>query len=107
AALSYDSGATGTYAALISRTVPPSRIPMRRATMLPHTGAWRIRMNERCFARVSRMAHAIARACSSLIDALHKMISFDTRPYHPERYFMRGPGPAWRAKHMLDRGRTL
>ena len=20
-------------------------------------------------------------------------------PYHPERHYMRGPGPAWRAKH--------
>ena len=21
------------------------------------------------------------------------------RPYHPERHYMRGPGPAWHAKH--------
>jgi hypothetical protein len=21
------------------------------------------------------------------------------RPYHPEQHYMRGPGPAWRAKH--------
>jgi hypothetical protein len=21
------------------------------------------------------------------------------RPYRPERHYMRGPGPAWRAKH--------
>jgi hypothetical protein len=31
--------------------------------------------------------------------------AFDTiwrrifHPYHPERHYMRGPGPAWRAKH--------
>ncbi len=25
------------------------------------------------------------------------------RPYRPERHYMRGPGPAWRAKH----GNTL
>jgi hypothetical protein len=23
-------------------------------------------------------------------------------PYRPELYYMRGPGPAWRAKHMRD-----
>ena len=23
------------------------------------------------------------------------------RPYRPELYYMRGPGPAWRAKHGL------
>ena len=24
-------------------------------------------------------------------------------PYRPERHYMRGPGPAWRAKHMTGR----
>jgi hypothetical protein len=24
-----------------------------------------------------------------------------TRPYRPELHYMRGPGPAWRAKHSL------
>ena len=23
-------------------------------------------------------------------------------PYRPELHYMRGPGPAWRAKHMAD-----
>jgi hypothetical protein len=26
-------------------------------------------------------------------------------PYRPELHYMRGPGPAWRAKHMRDSGR--
>lgn len=26
-------------------------------------------------------------------------------PYRPELHYMRGPGPAWRAKHMRDGGR--
>ena len=26
-------------------------------------------------------------------------------PYRPELHYMRGPGPAWRAKHMRDPGR--
>jgi hypothetical protein len=25
-------------------------------------------------------------------------------PYRPELHYMRGPGPAWRAKHMRDPG---
>ena len=26
-------------------------------------------------------------------------------PYRPELHYMRGPGPAWRPKHLLDSGR--
>ncbi len=26
-------------------------------------------------------------------------------PYRPELHYMRGPGPAWRAKHMRDSSR--
>jgi len=26
-------------------------------------------------------------------------------PYRPEKHYMRGPGPAWRAKHMAALGR--
>lgn len=29
--------------------------------------------------------------------------AFDS--YRPELHYMRGPGPAWRAKHLLDSGR--
>ena len=35
----------------------------------------------------------VARACPSI----------DARPYRPEDYYMRGPGPKWREKHALDR----
>jgi hypothetical protein len=27
------------------------------------------------------------------------------REYHPEKHYMRGPGPKWRAKHLVDRQR--
>lgn len=50
-----------------------------------------------------RLVSAVARTCSPLVAAFQKLVSFDTRQYHPERYFMRGPGPAWRAKHASDR----
>ncbi len=36
--------------------------------------------------------NALAQAWQGLLDSL-----FD--PYRPERHYMRGPGPKWRAKH--------
>ena len=29
----------------------------------------------------------------------HDLTRDAIRPYRPERHYMRGPGPAWRAKH--------
>jgi hypothetical protein len=37
-------------------------------------------------------------AIASLWRSLRKDL-FDT--YHPERHYMRGPGPKWRAKHQV------
>jgi hypothetical protein len=42
--------------------------------------------------RLSVIAHAIAR--------FWRELTRDTlRPYRPEQHYMRGPGPAWQAKH--------
>ena len=38
---------------------------------------------------------AIAAACAEFVVAVKAL--FD--PYRPERHYMRGPGPKWRAKH--------
>ena len=32
-----------------------------------------------------------------------KLIRDSFNPYRPERHYMRGPGPAWRAKHGATR----
>ena len=32
---------------------------------------------------------------ATLMQMAHDLMS----PYHPERHYMRGPGPAWRKKH--------
>jgi hypothetical protein len=41
---------------------------------------------------IANIGHAIA--------ALWREITRDAvRPYRPEQHYMRGPGPAWRAKH--------
>ena len=46
----------------------------------------------------------------SLLRALRSLVSlFDlsgdqaVKRYHPEDHYMRGPGPKWREKHLLDR----
>ena len=37
---------------------------------------------------------------NSLLGALwREMFREAVRPYRPEQHYMRGPGPAWRAKH--------
>ncbi|HZP77689.1 MAG TPA: hypothetical protein VFB45_16205 [Pseudolabrys sp.] len=38
-------------------------------------------------------------APSQAVEALRKMLRELFNPYHPERHYMRGPGPKWREKH--------
>jgi hypothetical protein len=38
---------------------------------------------------------AIAAACAEFVVACKALLD----PYRPERHYMRGPGPRWRAKH--------
>ena len=37
-----------------------------------------------------------------VLQALRKAFQRLFHPYHPERHYMRGPGPRWREKHRLD-----
>jgi hypothetical protein len=46
-------------------------------------------------ALVSRASHLFAMARELLRTRLAPL----TNPYHPERHYMRGPGPKWREKH--------
>lgn len=92
-----------TYIAPITKLDPSPRIYMFYATILLPAESRKMIMNQRPFARVTGLALALASICRLLADASMKLIIIDTRPYRPERYFMRGPGPAWRAKHSPDR----
>jgi hypothetical protein len=49
------------------------------------------------------LSSLVARAWTSLVDSLRTQIAGDTRTYRPEKHYMRGPGPQWRAKHPLGR----
>ena len=36
-----------------------------------------------------------------LVANWHKLVKTACDPYRPELYYMRGPGPKWRAKHHM------
>jgi hypothetical protein len=35
----------------------------------------------------------------ALVELWHDLVHDLLNPYHPEQHYMRGPGPAWQAKH--------
>jgi hypothetical protein len=45
----------------------------------------------------ARKARGLATVLADLSQALQSLID----PYRPELYYMRGPGPKWRAKHLV------
>ena len=47
----------------------------------------------------SRTFHILGHA---LAQFWHELTRYAVRPYRPEQHYMRGPGPAWRAKHGLQ-----
>jgi hypothetical protein len=36
---------------------------------------------------------------TAFLNACRTALAVDARPYRPELYYMRGPGPKWREKH--------
>ena len=56
-------------------------------------------MDQKPSAFASVLASAAAGAWAWLMNALRALITVDVRTYRPEQYYMRGPGPKWRAKH--------
>ena len=61
-------------------------------------------MNRRLSNAVSGLAAAALKAWTAIANAWHTMVIDDQeRPYRPELYYMRGPGPKWRAAHARPR----
>jgi hypothetical protein len=55
-------------------------------------------------ARIASVLVALLRsAVSSLVTFLGPSWDGPARRYRPEDHYMRGPGPKWREKHVLDR----
>ena len=50
-------------------------------------------------ATVQLLSAGAARPAGRLFAALRHMAHDLAHPYHPERHYMRGPGPAWCKKH--------
>lgn len=38
-----------------------------------------------------------------IVSVLHSLVADMVSDYRPERHYMRGPGPKWRAKHQPQR----
>lgn len=49
----------------------------------------------------SRLTSVLA-GMAGVADFLRTLFEGPARKYHPELHYMRGPGPKWREKHMLD-----
>ena len=46
---------------------------------------------------------SLLRAIRSLVNLFDLSGDGPVKRYHPEDHYMRGPGPKWREKHLLDR----
>jgi hypothetical protein len=60
-------------------------------------------MGRRIFKLVSGLASAAAETWPAISKSLLSQIVAPPKPYQPERYYMRGPGPACREKNVLNR----
>ena len=49
------------------------------------------------------LASLLRSAAGSLLTFLGPSWDGPRRKYRPEAHYMRGPGPKWREKHLLDR----
>jgi hypothetical protein len=54
---------------------------------------------DRAFYQQDRKHRIAAGLWSELSDMVARLRHDFSTGYHPERHYMRGPGPAWRAKH--------
>jgi hypothetical protein len=55
----------------------------------------------------SVLASAATRALRGVVGWLCNMIGEQGKVYRPEAYYMRGPGPRWREKHLQGRDIAL
>ena len=46
--------------------------------------------------------HGHAKPLAELLAFWRQFVAKAFNPYRPELHYMRGPGPAWRAKHMAS-----
>jgi hypothetical protein len=54
--------------------------------------------------RAATLVSALRGAVVSLVKSFGAILAGPAGKYRPEDHYMRGPGPKWREKHLLDRG---
>ncbi|QWG20762.1 hypothetical protein KMZ68_06330 [Bradyrhizobium sediminis] len=54
----------------------------------------------------SVLACSLRSAIRSVVTLLASSLDAPAGKYRPEDHYMRGPGPKWREKHILDRAST-
>lgn len=59
-------------------------------------------MGRRVFKLAVRAASASAEAWASISNSLRSQVVTPPKAYQPERYYMRGPGPACREKSVVS-----
>jgi len=70
-------------------------------------GEGRIHMAQRTSSPASVLASAAGHALKNAMDWLCSLIGEQRKVYRPEAYYMRGPGPRWREKHLQGRDIAL
>jgi hypothetical protein len=63
--------------------------------------------SEHSIAALSGLLGDVASLLQRAISALLKFVCpscYEADKYRPEKYYMRGPGPKWRAKHLSESG---
>ena len=62
-------------------------------------------MDQRLSTLVSALASLATGPWRLFMNSLRALIALDARTYQPEKYYMRGPGPKWRAKYVPNSSR--
>jgi hypothetical protein len=70
-------------------------------------GERRIHMAQQTSSPASVLASAAAQVLESVMDRFCDLIGEQRKVYRPEAYYMRGPGPRWREKHLQGRDIAL
>jgi hypothetical protein len=47
------------------------------------------------------VVQSLLRAIAKMSTDCRRLVALARNPYRPERHYMRGPGPKWRARHRI------
>jgi hypothetical protein len=95
----------------ISPLLSSSRKHMRQQAISPARHSFaaggRIQMPPLLAKSPAPFARAALKLWAAATAVWETMLAEQTKPYEPERYYMRGPGPKWREKHASRGGSAV